>query len=123
MSVHGNTLIDDNPETLTELMETQPIELTDADFSARMQETDGIILFYKKICPHCKALKKVIEKVVADNPDLTVMQVDSEANPNAMAELEIKRVPTLLLTGGGQILQRKAGLINARQLKTLLQSV
>jgi len=103
-------------------MENQHIELTDSDYKSHLQTANGIILFYKKICPHCKAMKKVIEKVAAADPALTVMQIDSESNPAAMAELGVERVPTLLLAKEGQIIQQKSGLMNARQLTALVQS-
>lgn len=98
------------------------MELTDGDFKSALAENDGIVLFHKKVCPHCKALKKVIEKVSTANPELTVMQIDSEENPTAMAELEISRVPTLLVTRGGKIAARKSGLFNARELTALIQT-
>ncbi len=102
-------------------MTTGVMELTDTDFKSALAENSGVVLFYKKICPHCKALKKVIEKVSANIPDLTVMQIDSEENPAAMAELEISRVPTLLVSLDGNITQRKTGLVNARELTALIQ--
>ncbi len=103
-------------------MSTEIMELSDADFKSALTENSGILLFYKKICPHCKALKKVIAKVLANNPDLTVMQIDSEENPTAMAELEISRVPTLLVTRDGNIAARKSGLFSARELTALIQT-
>ncbi len=103
-------------------MAKEVMELTDADFKSTLAGNSGILLFYKKICPHCKALKKVIEKVSANNPDLTVMQIDSEENPAAMADLEISRVPTLLVTRDGNIAARKSGLFNARELTALIQT-
>jgi len=103
-------------------MATDIMELSDGEFKSALAENDGIVLFYKKICPHCKALKKVIEKVSAANPELTVMQIDSEENPAAMAGLEISRVPTLLIARDGNITARKSGLFNARELTTLIQT-
>ncbi len=103
-------------------MEQQFIELTDANFKSRLLESTGIVLFYKKICPHCKALKKVIEKVATKDPNLVVMQIESEANPAAMAKLDVERVPTMLLMNDGHIFQRKTGLMNARELTSLIQS-
>jgi thioredoxin len=103
-------------------MESQIIELTDSDFKSQLQTANGIVLFYKKICPHCKAMKKVIDKVSTADPTLIVMQIDSESNPAAMAELGVERVPTLLLAKEGRIVQQKSGLMNARQLTELIQT-
>ncbi len=103
-------------------MAKEVMELSDGGFKSALAENNGVVLFYRKICPHCKALKKVIEKVSAANPDLTVMQIDSEGNPAAMADLEISRVPTLLVSRDGNITQRKTGLVNARELTALIQT-
>jgi thioredoxin 1 len=102
---------------------TKPIEATDADYSEKMAGASGLMLFYKKICPHCKALKKVVEKFSNAMPDGVIIQINSEENPGAMTELDISRVPTLLIFKNGEIKTRKAGLMNLRQMTALYQSV
>ncbi len=102
---------------------TTPIEATDADYTEKMADVNGLMLFYKKICPHCKALKKVIDKFSVTHPETTIIQIDSEANPRAMTDLDIGRVPTLLVLKDGEIKVRKTGLINPRQMTALYQSV
>ncbi len=104
-------------------MKQQIIEMTDSGYKSQLAKNSGIVLFYKKICPHCKALKKVIEKVATTNPTLFVMQIDSENNPIAMAEFEIERVPTLLITRNGQVSHRKSGILNVRELTALVQAI
>lgn len=104
-------------------MNATPIELTDADYQENLKESSGLLLFYKKICPHCKALKKVIEKFSLAMPTATIMQIDSEENPQAMAEFDISRAPTLLIIRNGEIVSKTPGLMNVRQLSALYQSV
>jgi len=97
------------------------IELTDSDFKEKLVGQDGLVLFYKKICPHCKALKKVLEKFTAAVPDASVMQIDSEENPATMAEMNVSRIPTLLVVKSGEVAERKVGLMNVRDMIALYE--
>lgn len=98
------------------------IELTDTDLKTKLEGADGILFFYKKLCPHCKALRTVIEKFVAVKGDVTIMQIDSEENPEAMAAMSVERVPALLVVKGGKVVTRKIGLMNVRELTSLYNS-
>ena len=44
--------------------------ITEADYKDRLAATqNGVLLFFKKLCPHCKNMEKVLEKfgAVADD--------------------------------------------------------
>ena len=96
-------------------------ELTDHDFKEKLTGQNGLVLFYKKICPHCKALKKVLEKFSASLPDAAVMQIDSEENPATMAEMDVSRIPTLLAVKSGEVVEKKVGLMNVRDMIAFYQ--
>ncbi|NQU63140.1 MAG: thioredoxin family protein [SAR324 cluster bacterium] len=97
-------------------MATEIIELSDADYTEKMTAKNGFVLFYKKICPHCKALKKVIDKLSTSIPDIDVMYIDSEENPVAMEAIQVSKVPTLLIVKKGKVVAKKAGLMNVREM-------
>lgn len=97
------------------------IELADSTFQDQIDRMNGgIVLFYKEVCPHCKALKKVLEKIKPTLP-VTIAQINSEKNPEAMEKFEISRVPTLLVIKEGKMVAKKPGLMNLRQLSALYQ--
>lgn len=92
-------------------------ELTDADYRRSMAGTDeGLILFYKKLCPHCQNIKKVIEKFSDKAPAAAVMTIDIEDQTQAAAELGVDRAPTTIIIKNGQETFRKPGLFNPREL-------
>ncbi len=42
--------------------------ITEADYKDRLAATqNGVLLFFKKLCPHCKNMEKVLEKFGAAN--------------------------------------------------------
>jgi thioredoxin 1 len=103
-------------------MSTEVIELTDANFKEQLAEETGILFYYKKICPHCKALRKVVEKFTAANAGVAAMQIDSEENPGAMETMGVEKVPTLLVIKNGEVAARKVGLMNVREMTALYKT-
>lgn len=78
----------------------------------------GILLCSKKLCPHCKNMKVVMEKFAAKKPDVKLLTLDSEEEPDAMSALGAERVPTLMVIKGGKVIAQKTGLMNPRDLET-----
>jgi thioredoxin 1 len=98
------------------------IELTDADFKARLEHTTGLLLFYKKRCPNCRALEKMLEKFLSANVHVAYMRIDSEECPEAMKAFGAERVPTMFLLRDGQIVAKKVGLMNLGEMTDFYQS-
>jgi thioredoxin 1 len=96
--------------------------LTDNDYHARIEHASGILLFYKKLCPNCKAMEKMLDKFLAANPEINYFRVDSEESPAAMKSLGVERVPTLCILKDGQILSKKVGLMNLREMTNFYHS-
>ena len=92
-------------------------ELNDASYPEAFERTDGgLCLFFKKLCPHCKNMGKVMEKFHAMQPDVDLLSIDIEENPAAAATCEALRAPTLVVIRQGRPVARKAGLMNPREL-------
>lgn len=98
------------------------IVLTDADFKAKLEHTTGVLLFYKKLCPNCKAMEMVIQKFLSANAHVAYMRIDSEECPEAMKALDTERVPTICVLRDGQIVAKKVGLMNLREMTDFYQS-
>jgi thioredoxin 1 len=103
-------------------MTVEGIIITDADFKTKLEKATGILLFYKKLCPNCKAIEKVIQKFLSANADLTYVRIDSEECPEAMKAFDTDRVPTIYLLRDGQVVAKKVGLMNVREMIDFYQS-
>lgn len=91
--------------------------ITDADYVATIAASPaGAVLFYKKLCPHCKNMEKVLEKFSALKPDVTLFAVDVEENPVAAQAFEALRAPTILVVKQGKVTGKKAGLMNPKEM-------
>ena len=55
--------------------------ITEADYKDRLAATqNGVLLFFKKLCPHCKNMEKVLEKFGAAKPGIALYGIDIEEN-------------------------------------------
>ena len=58
--------------------------ITEADYKDRLAATqNGVLLFFKKLCPHCKNMEKVLEKFGAAKPGIALYGIDIEENAAA----------------------------------------
>ena len=98
--------------------------LTDATYLDYIKNiTGGIILFHKKMCPHCYNMQKVLEKLSAKRSEISIIHIDSEENPKAMASLDVERVPTLVIIKNGNAVGEHVGLMNPRETAALYDSL
>lgn len=79
----------------------------------------GLLLCHKKLCPHCKNMEKVIEKFMGQRAGLTLILLDSEDEPEALAAVGAERVPTIMIIKGGKVVGSKTGLMNPKELAAL----
>jgi len=100
----------------------EAIVLTDQNFAQDFAGANGLLLVHKPGCPNCKALEKVIEKFLLAKPGVTLMQVDSQANPETACSLGAERVPTLCGVKNGKVRATKTGLMNLREMSGFYES-
>lgn len=91
--------------------------LNETSYAKAIEDTEqGMLIGFKKLCPHCKNMEKVLEKCAAKMPELSLLGLDTEENPEGCAKLGIERAPTILVIKQGQIVGKMAGLMNPREL-------
>ena len=96
--------------------------ITDSNYNEILETTSGVVLFFKKLCPNCKALEKMLEKFFAANPEIQYVRIDSEGCPEAMKKYGIERVPTILILNKGHVKAKKVGLMNLREMTDFYQA-
>ena len=97
--------------------------ITEADYKDRLAATqNGVLLFFKKLCPHCKNMEKVLEKFGAAKSGIALYGIDIEENAAAAAALLSVRLQDLrLLIKGGEVKASKVGLMNPREMAAFFE--
>ena len=90
------------------------------DLQTAIDSATGPVLldFFADWCGPCKTQGKVlhsVEKVAAESGTLMI-KINVDEHPELAKQLNVSSLPTLMLVRDGQVVERKSGLTNERQL-------
>ena len=97
------------------------VEITGENFQETVQG-DGIVVldFWAEWCGPCQRFAPIFEKVSEEHPDAVFGKVDTEAQQELSAALQIQSIPTVMMFRDGALLARESGLLSAKALNDLM---
>ncbi|OBI39031.1 thiol reductase thioredoxin [Mycobacterium sp. E1386] len=86
------------------------------------EATPTIVHFSASWCGPCASVRRVVDQVCADLPDVSHVEIDIDANPAAAKRLSVLSLPTtLIFDAEGRQRYRSAGVPKAGDLRAALQ--
>ena len=97
-------------------------EINGSDFEAVVLKSDKPVLvdFNATWCGPCRMLKPVLEEVAEERPDVKVVGIDIDENPELAREYSIYSIPCLIVFRDGMEAERSVGLIPKENVLELL---
>ena len=100
------------------------VDITTADFEKTVNANDIVLVdFWPERCGPCKAFGSVYEKVSGKNPEITFAKVDTDAEQQLGAMLQIQSIPTLMAFREGIAVFRHSGAIPEQALDDLVEQI
>lgn len=90
-----------------------------ADFDTQVKQAEGIILveFYSDTCIPCKQLSPILGDIEEEYEDsVKVYKVNVNYDGDIAADYQVMGSPTLILFRGGEVLDKKRGLVKKEEL-------
>lgn len=104
------------------LRETGPDAPQDTSDLGLAQAGPTVVHFSAAWCGPCASVRRVVEQVCADLPDVSHVEIDIDANPAAAKRLSVLSLPTtLIFDAAGRQRYRSAGVPKVGDLRAALQ--
>ena len=92
------------------------------DFEEEVIKAEGKVLvdFFATWCGPCTMLAPVLEQVADSKPEVKIVKVDVDEEPELATRYKVMSIPTLMVFEKGEVVKKSLGVISKAELLDLI---
>ena len=98
-------------------------DVTDTNFQAEVLESEKPVLvdFWAPWCGPCRVVAPVLEEIAEERPELRIVKLNTDENPQVASQYQVLSIPTLILFKNGEAVKKVIGAYPKRKLEAELE--
>ena len=80
-----------------------------AQFNEEIKSDKVLVDFYATWCGPCKMVAPIIAQIASEHPELKVLKIDVDENPDLAMKYNVNSIPTMLHIQNGQVVNSRLG--------------
>lgn len=96
-----------------------------SNFSEIINQPKPVLVdFFAEWCGPCKMMSPILKEVKDElGENVSIIKIDVDKNPSLASQYQVRGVPTLVLYNKGQQVWRQSGLVQKREIISIIQKV
>lgn len=87
--------------------------ITQTEFDKVINESPVVLVdIWADWCGPCKMLTPILEELSTEKTNVAFYKLDADSNPDLMAKLGVRSIPTLLYLQNGEIKDKTVGILS-----------
>ena len=99
------------------------LHVNDNEFDREVLQDSGTVLvdFWATWCGPCRMLAPILEELSGQHPELKIVKVDVDENPQLAMAFQVSSIPTVVSFRDGKALKKSVGVVPGEKLLELLK--
>lgn len=87
--------------------------INEAQFEDETKKGLTVVDFFATWCGPCRMMGQILEEVEETNPEIKIVKIDVDENPNLARKFGIMSIPTIIVMKDGVMAGKHVGLMQA----------
>lgn len=87
--------------------------INEAQFEDETKKGLTVVDFFATWCGPCRMMGQILEEVEETNPEIKIVKIDVDENPNLARKFGIMSIPTIVVMKDGEMAGKHVGLMQA----------